>query len=122
MQTETKEILKKRIDIAMGKIPADLVIKNCKVVDVYTGRILEGDIAISDGLIAGIGEYNGREEVDAKKAYAAPGFIDSHIHIESAYVSPEEIGRLVIPHGTTTIVADPHEIVNVSGLTGMEYD
>lgn len=121
MQTETKEILKKRIDIAMGKIPADLVIKNCKVVDVYTGRILEGDIAISDGLIAGIGEYNGREEVDAKKAYAAPGFIDSHIHIESAYVSPEEIGRLVIPHGTTTIVADPHEIVNVSGLTGMEY-
>lgn len=116
-----KESLKKLIDIAAGRLPADTVIKNCKVIDVYNGEIIEGDIALCDGLIAGIGEYKGNTIIDAKGLYAAPGFIDSHIHIESAYVCPEEMGRLLVPHGATTIIADPHEIVNVCGLKGMNY-
>lgn len=116
-----KKELKKLIDIAAGRIPADLVIKNCKVIDVYNAAILEGDIALSDGLIAGVGQYEGLQEIDAKGQYAAPGFIDSHIHVESSYVSPEELGRLVVPHGTTTIIADPHEITNVCGLKGLNY-
>ena len=116
-----KESLKKLIDIAMGRISADVVIKNCKVVNVYSGEITEGDIAISDGQIAGVGTYEGKEVIDAEGRYAAPGFIDSHIHIESAYVSPEELGRLLIPHGGTTIMADPHEIANVCGEAGLSY-
>ena len=117
----TKESLKKLIDTAAGRIPADTVIKNCKVVDVYTGEIIDGDIALCDGLIAGVGDYEGGNVIDAKGAYAVPGFIDSHIHIESAYVCPEEMGRLLVPHGATTIIADPHEIVNVCGIKGMNY-
>lgn len=116
-----KNDLKKLIDVASGKIQADIVIKNCKVVDVYNGIITDGDIAISDNLIAGVGSYEGKEVIDAKGKYAAPGFIDSHIHIESSYVSPEELGRLIVPHGTTTIIADPHEIANVCGFTGIDY-
>lgn len=113
--------LKKLIDIAAGRIPADKVIKNCKVIDVYNGRIIEGDIALSDNLIAGVGSYEGNEVIDAKGKFAAPGFIDTHIHIESSYVSPEELGRLIVPHGTTTIIADPHEIANVCGFNGINY-
>lgn len=113
--------LKKLIDTAAGRVPADLVIKNCKVVDVYNGKIIEGDIAISNGIIAGIGSYKGYDEIDVEGKYAAPGFIDSHIHIESSYVSPEELGRLIVPHGTTTIIADPHEIANVCGFKGINY-
>lgn len=116
-----KETLKKLIDVASGRLPADLVIKNCKVVNVYSGTIVEGDIAVSDGMIAGVGSYEGLKEIDAGGRYASPGFIDSHIHIESSYVTPEEMGRLVVPYGTTTIIADPHEIVNVCGLKGLEY-
>ncbi len=113
--------LKNLIDVAAGRELPDLVIKNCKIVDVYNHRIIEGDIAITNGSIAGVGNYNGKEEIDAEGRYASPGFIDSHIHIESAYLSPEEIGRLLVPHGATTIIADPHEIVNVCGMDGMEY-
>ncbi len=117
-----KSSLKSRIDAAAGRIPADVVIKNVKIVDVYSGSIIEGkSIAIKDGYIAGVGDYDGIRVIDAKGQYAAPGFIDSHIHIESSYVTPEEIGRLLVPHGTTTIIADPHEIVNVCGMTGMDY-
>ena len=116
-----KQELKKLIDTAAGRIPADLVIKNCKVVNVFSGEIVEGDIAVSGSQIAGIGEYQGKEIVDAEGAYAVPGLIDSHIHIESSYVTPEEIGRLLVPHGTTTIIADPHEIVNVCGIKGLDY-
>ena len=116
-----KEQLKNLIDTAKGAIPADVVIKNCKVVNVYSGEIVEGDIAISDGQIAGVGTYEGKEVIDAEGRYAAPGFIDSHIHIESAYVSPEELGRLLVPHGGTTIMADPHEIANVCGEAGLHY-
>lgn len=117
-----KEALKKRIEVAAGRMPADLVIKNCKVVDVYNAAIIEGQaIAIVDGCIAGIGDYTGRQEMDAQGQYALPGFIDGHIHIESSYVTPEEIGRLLVPHGATTIIADPHEIVNVCGLDGLRF-
>ncbi len=116
-----KKQLKKLIDIAAGRIPADLVIKNCNVVDVYNAVIIKGDIALCDEMIAGVGKYEGLHEIDAKGQYAAPGFIDSHIHVESSYVSPEELGRLVVPHGTTTMIADPHEITNVCGLSGLNY-
>lgn len=116
-----KEELKKLIDTAAGRIPADVVIKNCKVVNVFSGKIVEGDIALCGDQIAGIGQYEGEKVIDAQGRYAAPGFIDSHIHIESSYVSPEEIGRLLVPHGGTTIIADPHEIVNVCGIPGLDY-
>lgn len=113
--------LKKLIDVASGRELADLVIKNCKIVDVYNHDIIEGDIAICNGKIAGIGNYEGKKEIDAKGQYASPGFIDGHIHIESAYIGPEELGNLLVPHGATTIIADPHELVNVCGLDAMEY-
>lgn len=116
-----KQDLKKLIEVAAGRIPADVVIKNCKVVDVFSGKLTQGDIAICDDQIAGVGSYEGREVIDAAGKYAAPGFIDSHIHIESSYVCPEEIGRLLVPHGGTTIIADPHEIVNVCGIRGLDY-
>lgn len=117
----TKEQLIRRIRAAAGEEPADLVIKNARIVDVYNARILDGDIAIADGVIAGIGSYSCDHEIDAAGAYVAPGLIDSHIHIESSYVSPEEMGRMVVPRGTTTIIADPHEIVNVRGMDGFNY-
>lgn len=117
----TKDKLKKLIKVAKGEIKADVVIKNCKVVDVFQGKIIEGDIAISDDQIAGIGKYDGHTVIDGEGKYASPGFIDSHIHIESSYVSPEELGRLLLPHGGTTIIADPHEIVNVCGIKGLDY-
>ncbi len=115
------EKLKKLIDVAAGRLPADFVLRNCRIVDVFSGTIREGDLAFCGDQIAGIGAYEGKEEMDGEGRYAAPGFIDGHIHIESSYVSPEEIGRLLVPHGATTIMADPHEIVNVCGLKGLEY-
>ena len=116
-----KEELKRLIGPAAGRVPSDTVIKNCRIVNVFSGEITEGDIALCGDQIAGIGDYEGKEVIDAGGRYAAPGFIDSHIHIESSYVSPEEIGRLLVPHGGTTIIADPHEIVNVCGIRGLDY-
>lgn len=116
-----KEELKKLILTASGARKADTVIKNCKVVNVFSGKIIEGDIALCGDQIAGVGEYEGEVEIDAEGRYAAPGFIDSHIHIESSYLSPEELGMLLVPHGGTTIIADPHEIVNVLGVPGLDY-
>ena len=117
-----KQKLIKLIDVAAGRKKADLVLKNAKIVDVFQAKILTGDIAISDGYIAGIGEsYQGVEERNYTGKYVAPGFIEAHIHIESSYVSPEEFSRVFIPRGTTTILADPHEIVNVAGLKGLDY-
>ncbi|HNZ62954.1 MAG TPA: adenine deaminase [Bacillota bacterium] len=113
--------LKHLIDVAAGRVPADLVIRNCRIVDVGAGVIRDGDIAVADGLIAGTGSYEGEKEIDAGGLYALPGLIDSHIHIESAFVTPEEVSRLLVPYGTSTIIADPHEIVNVAGLDGLAY-
>jgi adenine deaminase len=116
-----KEEISNLIQVASGREKADTVIKNCKIVNVYTAEIIEGDIAIKDGKIAGIGEYEGVEIIDAAGSYAIPGLIDSHIHIESAFVTPGKLGAMVVPCGTTTIIADPHEIVNVCGIPGFEY-
>ncbi|MCQ2530553.1 MAG: adenine deaminase [Lachnospiraceae bacterium] len=122
-----KEQMMKIIDVAAGRKAADLIIKNGKVVNVYGGNVIQGDIAITEGKIAGVGAYGSlpvnkdAAVMDAAGSFVAPGFIDSHIHIESSYVSPEELGRMVVPHGGTTIIADPHEIVNVCGLRGLDY-
>ena len=116
-----KAALKRLIDVAAGREKADTVIKNAKIVNVYSGEIVEGNIAIVGEGFAGIGDYEGEEEIDAKGQYALPGLIDSHIHIESSHLSPEEFGRLVVPLGTTTVIADPHEIVNVAGINGLTY-
>ncbi|MDR2864865.1 MAG: adenine deaminase [Spirochaetaceae bacterium] len=117
----TKEKLKKLIDTAAGRINADTVIRGGTIADIYGCRLIQGDIALSDGLIAGIGDYKGDTIIDADGMYILPGFIDSHIHIESSHLSPEEFGRILTPCGTTSVIADPHEIVNVCGLAGFDY-
>lgn len=116
-----KEKLKKLISVARGIKKADTVIKNCNVVDVLDGKIIFADIAIADEYIVGVGKYEGNVEIDGEGLYASAGFIDSHIHIESSYLSPEELAKMIVPLGTTKIIADPHEIVNVCGLNGLEY-
>lgn len=113
--------IKKLIKVASGRIEADLVIRNGKVVDIFNGRIVEGDIAIVDGVIAGIGNYEAKEIYDAKGAYVSSGFIDAHVHIESSLVDPASFSKLLVPHGTTTAIVDPHEICNVAGLDGFDY-
>lgn len=117
----TIETLRKRIDVAAKRTPADLVIKNGKVINVFTREIVEEDIAIADGFIAGLGSYEGKEIIDARGSYIAPGFIDGHVHIESAMVTPAEFSNVVLPHGVTTVIADPHEIANVSGTDGIDF-
>ncbi len=117
-----KHALKRLIRVASAAEPADLLIRNCRIVNVFTHRVKEGDIAICDGVIAGIGRYpDGQRVYDAGGRYALPGLIDSHIHIESSFLTPEQFGRVAVPHGTTTVIADPHEIVNVCGTMGLDY-
>ena len=116
-----KDSLKRLIDVANGNVKADLVIKNGFIVDVCSGKVFKADLAIVDGYIAGFGEYEGKREIDFEGKYISPGLMDAHIHIESSYCTPEEFGRMVVPHGTTTVIADPHEIVNVCGIEGFHY-
>ncbi len=116
-----KELLKKRIAVSSKQIPADLVIKNGKIIDVFNLEIIEGDVAISDGMFVGIGEFEGKKVIDAKNRYVCPGFIDGHVHIESSMVSPFEFAKVVLPHGVTTVITDPHEIGNVSGSDGLSF-
>ncbi|MBO6211267.1 MAG: adenine deaminase [Schwartzia sp.] len=117
-----KEALRRQIGAAAGRETADLVIRNCRIVNVFTGEIESGEIAVVDGVIVGTDAgCEGRVTIDAEGRYAAPGFIDAHIHIESSYVSPEQAGRMLVPHGAATIIADPHEIANVCGLDGLRY-
>jgi len=120
---EGKSSLRNLIAAAAGRIKADLVIKNCRIVNVLSGEITSGEVAIYDGKIIGMGatEYDGKEIFDADGKFLAPGFIDGHIHIESSYISPEQLGRIIVPCGTTSIIADPHEIANVCGLKGLRY-
>ncbi len=113
--------INKLIGVAKGAVQADLVLKNAQAFNVFTGEFIKGDIAIVDGYIAGIGEYTGENEIDLTGKYLTPGFIDGHVHIESSMLSPIEFARAVLPTGTTTIVADPHEIANVAGLDGIDY-
>lgn len=108
-------MLKRRIDVATGRIPADCVIKNGQIIDVFNGDIYTGDIAIADGYFAGIGRYEGTSEIDAAGKFVCPSFIDGHVHIESSMVRPYELAKILLLHGVTCIVADPHEIANVSG-------
>lgn len=113
--------LEKLVHTGTGKIKAELVIKNCNIVNVYSHSIEKGDIAVCDGIIAGIGEYSGETEIDAAGTYAIPGLIESHIHIESSFTTPEEFSRMMVPFGTTTAICDPHEITNVCGENGLNY-
>lgn len=109
------------IDVAAGRDPADLVLKNATYVNVFSNELCHGDIAVAEGLIVGMGEYHGKVEVDVSGKLVLPGFIDAHIHLESSLVSPTEFAKAVLPHGTTTVITDPHEIANVMGTDGIEY-
>ena len=110
------------IPVALGEEPADVLLKNANIVNVFSGDIESGNIALFRKRIAGIGDYRyGKKVIDLKGAYIVPGLIDAHLHIESSMLSPREFARAVLPRGTTTIIADPHEIANVIGLDGVEY-
>ncbi len=109
------------IAVAQKQRPATLVIKNAQVFNSFSGGFAPGDVAVEGGYIAGIGEYSGAEERDAAGAYLVPGFIDGHIHLESAMASPLEFARTVAAHGTAAVVIDPHEIANVAGAEGLDY-
>ena len=112
----------KIIKTAKSDIKADLVLKNARIVNVLSEEIYEGDVAISDGVIAGVGnDYHGVEEINVKGAYVSPSFIDGHVHLESSMLMPSEFAKMVVPSGTTTVVADPHEISNVMGLQGISF-
>lgn len=114
--------IRRMVQVARGEEPADLVLKNGEVFNVFTGEFLNRDIAIVDGYVAGVAEgYHGIEEIDLEGRYVTPGFIDTHIHIESSMLTPAEFVKVAIPNGTTTIIADPHEIANVSGADGIKY-
>ena len=113
--------LEKIIKVARGIEKADLVIKNGNIINVLSEEIHKGDIAVSDGIIAGIGNYEGKKEIDAKGAYISPAFIDGHVHLESSMLLPHEFAKAVVPCGTTTVITDPHEISNVLGLHGISY-
>jgi adenine deaminase len=110
-----------RLAVARGDDPADLVIRGARVFSVFTREWLEGDLAIADGYIAGLGDYEGNETMDATGRYLAPGFIDAHMHLESSKLLVDEFARLVLPLGTTAVVADPHEIANVLGTDGVHW-
>lgn len=109
------------IAVAAGREKADLVLKNAKYLNVFSNEFLCGDIAVANGLIAGVGKYDGETEIDVSGKLVLPGFIDAHIHLESSMVTPAEFAKAVVAHGTTTVITDPHEIANVMGIDGVEY-
>lgn len=109
------------IAVAAGREKADLVLKNAKYLNVFSNEFLRGDIAVANGLIAGVGKYDGKTEIDVSGKLVLPGFIDAHIHLESSMVTPAEFAKAVVAHGTTTVITDPHEITNVMGIDGVEY-
>lgn len=111
----------KIIAVAAGRQKADLVLKNATYLNVFSNEFLQGDIAVANGLVAGIGKYEGEIELDVSQKIVLPGFIDAHIHLESSMVTPKEFAKAVVAHGTTTVITDPHEIANVMGIDGIEY-
>ncbi|MBC7312640.1 MAG: adenine deaminase [Rhizobium sp.] len=114
--------LENRIDQGMGRIPADIVLKNGRFFDLVTGDLVSSDIALCGDTIVGTGEaYEGREEIDISGRIVVPGFIDTHLHIESSLVTPHEFDRCVLPYGVTTVICDPHEIANVLGTEGLQF-
>jgi adenine deaminase len=115
------EALRRRLAVARGDEPADLVVRGGKVFSVFTREWLETDVAIADGVVAGLGSYEGRETLDASGRFVVPGFIDAHMHLESVKLMVDEFARLVLPLGTTAVVADPHEIANVLGVDGVHW-
>ncbi|NNG03939.1 MAG: adenine deaminase, partial [Inquilinus sp.] len=120
--TATKAFLKDCIDQGLGRRKADLVVKGTRLLNVVTGEIDRGDIAVcGDRIVGTYEEYSGRTEIDGRDLIAVPGFIDTHVHCESTLVTPAEFDRCVLPRGTTTAICDPHEISNVLGLEGMRY-
>lgn len=114
-------MIEKLIDAAIGNKKAEIVLKNGSFVNVFTGEVVRADIAIQDGKIVGFGEYEGETEYDITGKVAVPGLIDAHVHIESSQLSPEEFAKMVLPRGTVTVIADPHEITNVCGIAGAKY-
>lgn len=118
-----RKLIKKQriIETASGRKKADLVLKNATYVNVFSNELCKGDIACSEGLIVGIGEYEGEREIDVSGKIVCPGFIDAHIHLESSLVAPNEFVKAVLPHGTTCVITDPHEITNVMGTDGIDY-
>ena len=118
----TKAPLADRIDQGRGILPAELVLKGARVFDLITGELVQTDVAICCDTIVGVfGDYHGAQELDFTGRILVPGFIDTHLHIESSLVTPFEFDRCVSPHGVTTAICDPHEIANVCGLTGITY-
>jgi adenine deaminase len=115
------EALQRRLAVARGDEPADLVVRGGRVLSVFTREWLDADVAIVDGIIAGVGDYEGEESLDASGSYVVPGFIDAHMHLESVKLMVDEFARLVLPLGTTAVVADPHEIANVLGVDGVHW-
>lgn len=115
------DVLRKRIMVARKELPADVVIRGGKIVNVFTGELMVGDVAVVDGVFAGIGSYDGREVIDATGKFIVPGFIDGHVHIESSMLTPSEFAKVVLGHGVTSVVTDPHEIANVAGERGIEF-
>ena len=113
--------LARRIAVARGDEPADLVVRGGRVLSVFTREWLEADVAVCGGYVAGLGEYEGAETIDASGRYVVPGFIDAHMHLESTKLLVDEFARLVLPLGTTAVVADPHEIANVLGTDGIHW-
>ena len=113
--------LAKIIRVARGQMPPDLVLKNGRIVNVFSAEVYRGDIAIWGGRIVGIGQYSGKKEIDLARSYVLPGLIDGHMHVESTMVKVQEFARSVVPRGTTSVVCDPHEIANVHGLEGIHY-
>lgn len=109
------------IAVAAGREKADLVLKNAKYLNVFSNEFLCGDIAVANGLIAGVGKYDGKTEIDVSGKLVLPGFIDAHIHLESSMVTPAEFAKAVVAHGTSTVITDSHEITNVMGIDGVEY-
>lgn len=121
---DRKSELKRIINVASGREAADLEIRNCRIVDVFNRRVFEGNVYVACGRIAGFGGQGfppAAETVDAAGSYLVPGLVNGHVHIESSHCSPEEFARLVVPCGTTTAIADPHEICNVCGIEGVDY-
>lgn len=116
-----KELFRHQIEVAAKRKKAALVIKHAKVMDVFSQEWIDADVAVENGKIVGIGEYEGEQELDATGQMLVPGFIDGHVHIESSMVTPAEFSKAVVPHGVTTVVTDPHEIANVSGVAGIRF-
>ncbi|MDN9291322.1 amidohydrolase family protein, partial [Clostridioides difficile] len=113
--------LKRQCDVSSGREKADIVLKNGTIINVFTEELITGDVAIVGDTIVGIGDYKGNVEIDCSNKYISPGFIDAHMHIESTMVMPIELSKKLLKSGTTTIIADPHELVNVKGVSAIDF-